>query len=508
MSHDGIHSSISAATRELLSSRDLILASNRGPFEFSVTAEGYSRKRGAGGVVTAVSAISRYAGPTWVATAMTHGDRRLGREHTGDAIEVEEDGSAYRLRFVELPASVYHGYYNVIANPLLWFLQHYMWDTPRMPNIGPDEWRAWREGYVPANREFARVVSEEIRRSERPPVVMLQDYHLYLVAGMLREEHPDVPIQFFLHIPFPGSDYLRILPGEMRREIVGSLLACDIVGLQTGRAAVNLLRAAASFLPDATVDYDRSIVKYQGRVIRVRRYPISVDPVVVRETATSEEARWQAEFLAPHFGERNILRVDRIEPSKNIVRGFDAYSLMLDYHPELSERVKFLAFLVPSRGSIGEYERYQDEVMAAIGRINVRHGTDHWRPVEAFVGDNYARALAAMRRYDVLLVNPVIDGMNLVAKEGVIVNEQDGVLVLSEGAGTFEQFSPLPHSVSATDIEGTAHALYDALMMPEDQRREWAQRLRRGVEEEDVARWLDHQLADIKRVCEERHGGS
>jgi trehalose 6-phosphate synthase len=433
---------------------------------------------------------------------MTHGDRRVAREHRGSAVEVEEDGCKYQLRFIELPASVYHGYYNVIANPLLWFLQHYMWDTPREPRIGRDEWRAWREGYVPANREFARVVSEEIGRSDRPPVVMLQDYHLYLVAGMLREEHPDVPIQFFLHIPFPGSDYLRILPDEMRREIVSSLLACDIVGVQTSRAAVNLLRAAASFVPGARVDYDRGVVEYRGRSARVREYPISVDPAAVRGTATSEEARSQVEFLAPHFGERNILRVDRIEPSKNILRGFDAYSLMLDDHPELRERVRFLAFLVPSRGGIAEYERYQDEVMAAIGRINVRHGTDRWRPVEAFIGDNYARALAAMCRYDVLLVNPVIDGMNLVAKEGVIVNERDWVLVLSEGAGTFEQFGPLPHSVSAADIEGTARALYDALMMPADRRREWAERLRSGVEEEDVARWLDHQLADIELVCE------
>ncbi|MDQ3855462.1 MAG: trehalose-6-phosphate synthase, partial [Chloroflexota bacterium] len=409
----------------LLRNHHLILASNRGPFEFSVTSGGVQRKRGAGGVVTAVSSISKLASPTWVAAAMTAGDREVAAQHGPRPIEVEERDLSYRLRFVDLPESVYDGYYNVIANPLLWFLQHYMWDTPREPRIGLAEWRAWHEGYVPANHEFARILCEEIEASDKTPVVMLQDYHLYLVGGALRQAYPDVIMQFFLHIPFPGSDYLRILPMEMRREIAASLLACDIVGFQTYRSAINFLRAAGSFIPGVHIDYDLGIIEYNDHRTMVRRYPISIDPHTVLERAFSPEAERELEFLAPMFGERTILRVDRIEPSKKILRGFEAFSLMLDTHPELRERVKFLAILVPSRGSIAEYERYQDEVMMAIGRINLRHGTDYWRPVEALIGDNYVRALAAMRKYDVLLVNPVIDGMILVAKEGVVVNEHD-----------------------------------------------------------------------------------
>lgn len=488
----------------LLGKQHLILASNRGPFEFTVTDDGYDRKRGAGGVVTAVSSISRYASPTWVAAAMTSGDRQVAARHGGNPIEVEDSDGTYSLRFVDLPEAVYDGYYNVIANPLLWFLQHYMWDTPREPNIGVAEWRAWREGYVPANYEFARVISEEIKRSELPPVVMLQDYHLYLVPGILREEHPEVVIQFFLHIPFPGSDYLRMLPIEMRQEIVTSLLRCDIVGFQTNRSAINFLRAAGSFMPGVRIDYDLGILEYEGRQTHIRKYPISIDPREVRAIAVSPEAERELEFLAPFFGEKNILRVDRIEPSKNILRGFEAYSLMLDYHPELKGHVKFLAFLVPSRSSIPEYERYQDEVMTTIGRINLQQGTDYWRPVEALIGDNYVRALAAMRHYDVLLVNPVIDGMNLVAKEGTIVNERDGALVLSDGAGAFEQFAPLPNYVSAADVHGTAEALYSALTMPLEERKELAGRLRSCVESEDVAYWFNSQLRDIKQLCEER----
>jgi trehalose 6-phosphate synthase len=488
----------------LLESRHLILASNRGPFQFSVTDEGYERKRGAGGVVTAVSAVSQLASPTWVAAAMTPGDRRVAAERPGEAIEVEERDSRFSLRFVDLPEEMYDGYYNVIANPLLWFIQHYMWDTPREPTIGAAEWRAWREGYGPANEEFARVIGEEIRRSARPPVVMLQDYHLYLVPGALRREHPDVPVQLFLHIPFPGSDYLRILPWQMRREIVASLLCCDIVGFQTHRSAVNFLRSAASFLPGVRVNFEEMWAEYDGRRTLARWYPISIDPETVRGLAMSEEGERELAFLGQYFAELNILRVDRIEPSKNILRGFEAYSLLLDEHPELKERVRFLACLVPSRNDLDQYARYQDEVMAAVGRINIKHGAEYWRPVEVFLGDNYIRALAAMRRYDVLLVNPVIDGMNLVAKEGVVVNERDGVLVLSDGAGAFEQFAPLPHSVSATDVLGTAEALYAALHMAAEERRELATRLRGCVEQEDVAYWLDSQLGDLQDLCEAR----
>lgn len=487
----------------LLDTHHLILVSNRGPFQFTKNGDGYKPERGAGGVVTAVSSISRYASPTWVAAAMSDADREVAESYNNLPIAVEDGDASYLIRFAIMPEDVYDGYYNTISNPLLWFIQHYMWDTPREPKIGPQEWRAWREGYIPANKAFADVVSEEIARSDKPPVVMLQDYHLYLVAKYLRERHPNVPIQFFLHTPFPGSDYLRILPLEMRQEIVSSLLACDIVGFQTNRSAINFLRSAASFLPGVRVDYDTGMLEYNGRYSVARIYPISIDPNNVLDTAHSEQAERELEFLAPFMGERNILRVDRIEPSKNILRGFEAYSLMLERHPELIGRVKFLAFLVPSRSSIPEYERYQEETLAAIGKVNLQHGTDYWRPVEAFIGNNYARALAAMRKFDVLLVNPVIDGMNLVAKEGVVVNERNGTLVLSDGAGAFEQFAPLPLSVSAADILGTAEALYQGLITPEEESREQLERLRSTVEREDVEWWFRTQLRDVEALLEE-----
>ncbi len=492
---------LESGSQELLRGHQLILVSNRGPYDFEVTEHGLERSRGSGGVVTVLGPVGRYARPVWVAAARSEGDRQLAAEQGREPIPVEEGDASFLLRFVGIPPSVYEGYYNVISNPLLWFLHHYMWDTPREPRIGPEEWDAWGM-YVEANRAFARVVSEEVRRAERP-IVLIQDYQLYLVAGELRREHPDLTIQFFLHTPFPSSDYLRVLPLDMRQALVSSVLSCDIAGFQTNRSAVNFLRAASSFLPDVRVDYDFGIVHHDGRQTAVRIYPVSIDPETVRELAHSPEAERELEFLAPYFCEQNIVRVDRIEPSKNIVRGFEAYSVLLERHPELKERVRFLAFLIPPRPGIPEYDRYQDEIMAAMGRINIQHGTSYWHPVQAFVGNEYVRALAAMRRYDVLLVNPVIDGMNVVSKEGVIVNERDGVLVLSEGAGSYEQLAPLPTSVSPADIEGTADALYTALTMPESERAELAARLRRKVEQEDTARWLDAQLRDIESLSVE-----
>ena len=486
----------SEAVARYLDGRQLILVSNRGPFDFTVTETGVEHARGSGGLVTVLDPIGRYTTPTWIAAARGDGDRQVAAEYGNRPIPVGDEASSYCLRFVDIPPTMYERYYNVISNPLLWFVHHYMWDTPREPRIGPPEWQAWHEGYVPANAAFAAVVAEEIERSARPPVVMIQDYQLYLVAGMLRDKHPGVSIRFFLHTPFPNSDYLRILPAAMRDAILASLLACDVVGVQTKRAATNLLQAMSTLMPRTRVDYEAATIEHDGRHTAVRVHPVSIDPAAVRELAYGEQGERELARILPTFGERNILRVDRIEPSKNILRGFEAYNLMLEAHPELIERVKFLAILVPPRPGIVEYERYQDDIMAAMGRINIRHGTDTWQPIEVFTGNNYVRALAAMRRYDVLLVNPVIDGMNLVSKEGIVVNERDGMLVLSDGAGSFEQLAPLPITVSPADVQGTADALYTALHLSAEERGAIADELRRRVEAEDAAHWLVSQLAD------------
>ena len=506
-----IRNRLRRVAQQLLGDRVLVVASNRGPIEYRRVGGTLRARRGAGGVVTAVSAVSTLANPIWVAAAMGEGDRQRAAAATaaGEAPIVESGGNyRYRLRFVTPEPEAYERYYNVIANPLLWFLQHYLWDTPRAPNIDRDTHRAWHEGYVTVNELFAEAVVTEARRAGQPAVVLLQDYHLYLAPATIRAALPDALIQLFVHIPWPDASYWHLLAPGMREAICRALCACDIVGFQTWRSARSFLHTCQTFLGDADLDYRANAVRLDGHETRVRAYPISIDVAAVRRTAASRAAREHEAHLAGHLGQQTIMRVDRIEPSKNIVRGFDAYRLLLAEHPELREQVRFLAFLVPSRLGVEEYVRYLDEINVLVGRINVEFGNEGWQPIELIVGDNYARALAAMKHYDVLLVNSLADGMNLVAKEGAIVNERDGVIVLSEGAGANEQLDHLTLPVAPCDISGTADALYAALTMPADERRQRATGLRRAVEEADITRWLHDQLDDLLMISAARSASS
>lgn len=485
---------------EVLEGRNLVIASNRGPIEYRAAGGELRPKRGTGGVVTAVSAISGLANPIWVAAAMGAGDRQRAAQADGAPIEEAGAGFRYRLKFVTADPEAYERYYNVIANPLLWFVQHYLWDTPRAPNVDRETHRAWREGYTVVNELFAEAVVDEARRAGRPAVILLQDYHLYLAPAPIRRAIPDALIQLFVHIPWPDADYWRFLSSEMVEQICRALCACDIVGFQTERWARAFLRTCESFLPDAEVDYRSGAVRLDGRETRARAYPISIDVAAVRRTANSRAAQEQNLLLDHLLGEQTILRVDRMEPSKNIVRGFEAYRILLEEHPELRGRVRFLALLVPSRLGVEEYMRYLDEINVLVGRLNLEFGVDDWQPIEIITGDNYARALAAMKRYDVLVVNTLQDGMNLVAKEGALINERDGVLVLSNTTGAYEQLGHLALPVSPCDVSGTADALYAALTMEQAERRERAAALRRAVEEADITRWLHDQLVDLHAI--------
>jgi trehalose 6-phosphate synthase len=506
----GVARDLPQRTRDFLERTTLVLASNRGPIEFQEEPDGsLSAKRGTGGVVTAVSAVTRYTDPIWVAAAMTPGDRLRHEiaEESGETIITPEE-SDFRIRFVTLDEEAYDLYYNHISNPLLWFLQHYLWDTPRSPDIDAETWRAWEHGYVAANQAFAEQVVAAARASQRPPVVMLQDYHLYLAPGFIRERRPDIVLQHFIHIPWPDPDYWRLLPARMRRAICHSMLANDIIGFQAPGHARSFMNTCQANLDDVELNYRTGEIFYQERVTRVRHYPISIDVEMVRQTAQEEEALRHEEHLEMFWNEHTIIRVDRAEPSKNIVRGFHAYDRFLEKHPEFIGRVNFVAFLVPSRLEVPEYVDYLDDINTIVGRINTKYANAAerdgvaWEPINLFLGDDYHRALAAMKHYDVLLVNAVIDGMNLVAKEGALLNERDGVLILSEGAGVFQQLGAHTLQVSPADIEGTADAIYEALTMPRGERARRAGELRESIIEEDIVQWIYDQLEDLARLVE------
>jgi trehalose 6-phosphate synthase len=491
------------------SMRPLIIASNRGAVTFTRRAKGgFDARKGSGGVVTAVSAIARERQPIWIAAAMTEGDRLRAQQAAENDEQLIEFGDPpeFRLRFVVPSPECYHQYYNVISNPLLWFLQHYLWDTPRTPDITHEIWDAWRGGYVTVNRMFADEILAAANAVEGEPLIMLQDYHLYLCAGFVRERKPDARLQLFVHIPWPDPDYWRLLPLEMRRGICEGMLGNDIVGFQTPDHGRSFMYTCQAYVPDVEIDYATSSVLWNNRRIEVRAYPISIDAAAVRRMAYSKEARSHDRYLPNHWNEFTVLRVDRAEPSKNIVRGFQAFDRFLEAHPDFQGRVNFVAITVPSRMDVVEYQDYLDDVSAVVGRINAKYANVEtgWQPVHLIMGENYPRALAAMKWYDVLLVNSILDGMNLVAKQGALLNERNGVLVLSEGAGAVSQLGEHSLIIGPTDVEGTADAIYQALTMPLEDRRRRAEGLRRTVESDDVATWFENQVADMLTYGQER----
>ena len=482
----------------------LIVATNRGPVEYYLGQDNeLKHRRGAGGVVTALLETGTRLEVTWVAMAMTEGDRLAlneARQH-GGLLPSPVYCQQLRLRYVAVPEGVYAQYYEQISNRILWFLQHYMHDPSA---DSPARWLqdAWTNGYTVANQAIAEAVNQEIEREEGAAVVMLHDYHLYLAPLLIRQRHPQVVMQQFIHIPWPEVRCWHFLPSQIVQDIYRGLVGNDIVGFQTERDAHNFLEGARTLLEEADVDFEEGTLAWQGRLTRVRAYPISVSVEAERRLVQSAAGRQAASQLRPLLREQTIMRVDRIEPTKNIVRGFQAYAQVLAEHPELAGKVVFLAFLVPSRQALPEYQRYAQEVLKSIEAINARYGTDEWSPIHALWGNDRTRALAALQFYDVLLVNPIIDGMNLVAKEGPVVNQRNGVLVLSRTAGAFQQLAKASLPLSPTDVAETAQALYMALTLPAAARHTKAVLGRQMMERHDLTAWLTRQIHDLNAVLD------
>jgi trehalose 6-phosphate synthase len=498
-----MHQRRAALQPDYLADRALIVAANRAPVTFDRAEDGTLEfQRGGGGLVTALTDLCRHADDsTWIACARTVADSEWQQGHI-----TLEDGVSVRVQFLSPDSAAYEGYYDVIANPLLWFLQHSMWDVPRAPVIDRATWQAWEEGYKAVNQLFAEALIRQVRASSRPSLVMLQDYHLYLVPRLVRDslrsrERP--AMLHFVHIPWPGPEYWRILPPAMRQDILIGLCALDVLGFQTREDSLNFLRTVESMLPRASVNYRRGRVWYRNHATHVHDFPISIDTQALKHAAGSAEVAAHMTELQEMRGTCSlILRVDRIEPSKNIVRGFLAFEEMLELYPEHRGEVQFLTLLVPSRMDVGEYRHYLDDLMSTAGRVNAAYGDSEWEPVRVLVGESYPRAVAAMQLYDVLLVNSIADGMNLVAKEGPVVNRRGGVLVLSERTGARQQLEPGALVISPCDVYATAEALHQALVMPDDERQERANRLRWLIERDDITAWLLCQLdavAELKR---------
>lgn len=490
---------------QLMHARRLIIASNRGPIEYQLTRDkSLKSRRGSGGMVTALIDAGKSMEVTWVAMTMTEGDRMAVREaqQHGGLLQSPLQGQKMQLRYVAISKEAYRKHYEKISNEILWFLQHYLYDPIQDSTSARQLQDAWVNGYCVANQAIADAVNAEIERETTPPVVMLHDYHLYLVSAMIRKRHPTIVMQQFIHIPWPDVRCWHFLPSNIAQAIYSGLVGNDIVGFQTERDSRNFLEGARTLLDGAVVDFEEGAVWWQGHRTYARAYPISISVTEERRIVNSAAGRREAEKIKPLLCEHTIMRVDRIEPTKNILRGFQAYDYILERHPELHGKVTFLAFLVPSRQSLPIYRRCTADVMASIEEINQRYGTADWTPIRAFCDNDRTRALAAMQFYDVLLVNPIIDGMNLVAKEGPVVNLRNGVLVLSRTAGAFQQLAKGSIPTSPTDVMETAHALYKALTLGPEERRLKEMFARQAVERNDLNVWLTHQICDINELLD------
>lgn len=483
---------------------DVVFVTNRGPLEHRFGPGGVPQaQRGAGGVVSGLLCAAEGRRVTWVSLAMTDADRAVAQRPAwpGEAPAAGLERVASKL--VDVAPAVFHAHYDGFSNRMLWFLQHGLEEA--LERDPERVWAWWGGGYLPANTAVAEAVACEPAVAAGHAPVVFHDYHLYLAPALVRRRLPHARLAHFIHIPWPEPQAWERLPLPMVRRIFEGLLANDVVGFQTERDARRFLDGVAVYFPGARPVGEPDVLRWQGRRVRIGVYPIALTPETVLATAAKPAANTAARRLMREIGvERGrklILRVDRVEPTKNIVRGFEAYGRLLREHPEWRGAVVFLALLVPSRESLPIYRACAARVEEIIRRVNEEFGTPDWTPIIALRGNDHARALASMRHYDVLLVNPLVDGMNLVAKEGAILNERDGVIVLSREAGTYDQLYGGVLGINPRDTADTAAALHEALsLMP------WERARLRGsqldvVWGESARLWLDDQLGDLETLA-------
>ncbi|MGN6816214.1 MAG: alpha,alpha-trehalose-phosphate synthase (UDP-forming), partial [Solirubrobacterales bacterium] len=404
-----------------MDSSPLIIVSNRGPLQFDRD-EGGQRtvRRGGGGLVTALSGLVSHRDALWIASAMSEEDIAVSAER-GGPIEEELDGIDYRVLLVGSDPVAYDRFYNVIANPILWFIQHYLWDLSNAPDIRRQELDAWDYGYQAVNEDIARAVLSQIEEQEQP-LVMLHDYHLYTAPGMIRAGRPDVFLHHFVHIPWSQPDSWRILPTRIRNAIFEGMLANDIIGFHTHAYCINFLRCCDELLEDVEVDYHAAEVRHSGGKTRARAYPLGIDAQRLERAAASPEVAEAEREVLERRRQHLIIRVDRADLSKNVLRGFTAFDTFLAQHPEFREKVTFIAHLQPSRQDVPEYAEYLERIEALVAVVNHRHGTTDWMPIDLKVYENFFDAVARYKHFDLLMVNAIFDGLNLVAKEAPAVN--------------------------------------------------------------------------------------
>ena len=497
----------------------VLVASNRGPVSYQFGADGsLIPSRGGGGMIAGVTdglaALGPGASATWICAALSDADRAVAR--AGDI----SDGNGIPVRMLDIAPDIFDRAYNRVANSTLWFLLHQLFDTPNQPRFGREFRRDW-EAYLAYNEAFADALTEEaltgqaLTRDEGSLRVLIQDYHLCLAPRLLRDRlggqlggpSGEAGIGHFCHTPWAPPDYYRMLPDDVGRALLDGILGADRAGFHAERWATAFLDCCAAVLG---ADVTRTglagpgpgpvgRVTYRGHVTEVAVHPLGVDAAALRERARAGDVRAHVGALRRAAGDRKlIVRVDRTELSKNIVRGLAAYRELLATRPQWRGRVVHLAFAYPSRSALAEYRAYTDQVRELAGQISEEFRTADWDPLVLEVKDDYPRSLAACALADVLLVNPIRDGMNLVAQEGPVLSERGCALVLSREAGAAATLAADALLVNPYDVTETADALHRALEMPDAERQRRGAALAATAAADPPARWLGGQLASLR----------
>jgi trehalose 6-phosphate synthase/phosphatase len=460
----------------------LLLVSNRLPVTVKADKDGVSVVRSAGGLATGLRGPHERSGGLWVGWP---GD--VSRLTEAQRASVNAQLAELRCVPIHLSASEVSRYYEGYSNRVLWPLCHYLID--RMPQQERD-WDVYRK----VNERFADLV---VRHYQPGDTIWVHDYQLMLVPALLRARLPQARIGYFHHIPFPSSEIFRTLPH--RADLVRGLLGADLIGFHTLSYARHFASTLMRLLGLETV-VDR--VAYDGREVRLGGFPMGIDAQafenLANEPAVLEEVRQHREKSAE---QRLVLGVDRLDYTKGIPRRLLAVQRLLEREPELRGRLRFVQVAVPSRTAVADYAAYRDEVDELVGRINGLYGSVHTVPVHYLYRSFNERQLAALyRAADVMLVTPIRDGMNLVAKEFCATRpDEDGVLVLSELAGAADELGDAL-LVNPYDVEGMADALRDALEMPVEERRSRMRTLRARVKEYDIHWWVRSFLDTLEAM--------
>jgi trehalose 6-phosphate synthase len=453
-----------------------VIVSNRGPLSFDLAADGrLAGRRGAGGLVSGIGPLVAGTDTTWIAAAISDGDRVAAERG------VVEDGG-FRTRLLALDAEEYRLAYDVVSNSTLWFAHHGLFERAHEPVFDREWYDAW-DAYRRVNTAFAEAVADV---APEGAAVLVQDYHLCSVASRLSAWRPDLRCVHFSHTPFAPPAWLRDLPEVAVQGVLEGLSAHVACGFHTERWAA---------------DFRSSARELAGLEPATFVSPLASDPDDIRGVAAGPACAAALADLEARVGERLVIgRVDRVELSKNLARGFLAFDALLQDHPEHRERVVFVAGAYPSREAVPAYARYRAEVHRIVDEVNARWGTPDWTPILLDVDDDHPRSVALLRRADVLLVNPIRDGLNLVASEGALVSDREAVLLLSEEAGAWARLGEAAITIAPFDVRQTAWALDQALAMPADERGQQFRRLRALAEARTPEHWLDEQLAAASRA--------